>query len=388
MGNGREPSNEGGITMPRHLSEQVVVITGASSGIGRATAIALGSHGATVVLAARNASALRAAAGDVERAGGHAHVVETDVADWRQVEHLASEAVERFGRIDTWVNNAAVVAYATVEETSVEEIEQILRVDLMGQIHGMKAALPIMRRQGGGAIINVASIEAIRSLPFHAPYGASKHGIKGFTEALRLELQHEGLPIHVTLVMPGSINTPFMTHARSKLGVKPLPLPPIYEPEIVAEAILHAAEHPTRDIIVGGAAKILSLMQRLSPTLVDWYLLQGGRGFHNQMTDEPDDGQDNLFAPMGGRGSVHGEFGSRSKSSSLYTQLFELRPAPGPALLGMAAAVGTVLLLRRWSHGSASRLDGREMARGLAGKAGDPLRPVAEAVGAAADRLI
>jgi short-subunit dehydrogenase len=305
-----------------------------------------GQRGASVVLAARNEAALRDVARQVERLGGAAEVVVTDVAEWPQVERLAQRASDRFGRVDTWVNNAAVSAYATVEESTVEEIDRLLQVNLHGQIYGMKAALPHLARQGHGTIINVASALAERAVPLQAAYCAAKHGIKGFTEALRLELTRDHPGITLTLIEPSSINTPLFTHARSRLGVKPQPIPPVYEPRVVAEAILFAAEHPRRTIVAGGSGKMLVLAQKLSPALVDWYLLQNDRGFEQQRGDQPDDGQDNLFAPMNGQGSVTGDFGQRSKATSLYTRHLELHPQRQRVLNAVALA-GLVTLVRR-----------------------------------------
>jgi short-subunit dehydrogenase len=330
----------------RPISEQVVVITGASSGIGREAAVRFGERGASVVLAARNEAALGEAAKEVERLGGEAHVVVTDAAEWDQVERLAREAVDRFGRVDTWVNNAAASEYATVEEMTVEEIERQVQVILMSQLYGMKAALPYMKRQGHGTIINNASGFAKRSVPLQAAYCAAKHGIKGFADALRLELQHEKSGVNVTLLMPSSINTPFFGHARSRLGVKPRPVPPIYEPRAVAEAILFAAEHPRRDVVVGGAGKMLEVMERISPSLLDRLMLARGTMFEMQKTNQPDDGRDNLFDPVGGLGSTTGDFGRFSKSTSLYTRHLEQYPNRKRVLLGLAAA-GAVALVRR-----------------------------------------
>jgi short-subunit dehydrogenase len=333
--------------MPRTLSEQVVVITGASSGIGRETAIELGMRGGWVVLAARNEQALRETAREVERAGGKAHIAGTDVAIWPQVERLAQEAVDHFGRIDTWVNNAAVSEYATVEQMSMEEIQQIIQIILMGQIHGMKAALPHLVRQNGGTVINVASALAKRSVPLQSAYCAAKHGIKGFTESFRMELQHEHPDITVTLILPSSINTPLFRHARSKLGVLPKPMPPIYEPQAVAEAILFAVEHPRREIVVGGAGKLLEIGEALSPSLLDWYMLRNGKMFTQQQTQQPDDGQDNLFESLPGKkGSTTGEFGQKSKTVSLYTRHVESHPVRKRMLTAAAAALA-LLTVRR-----------------------------------------
>jgi short-subunit dehydrogenase len=328
------------------ISEQVVVITGASSGIGRETAVQFGQQGASVVLAARNKAALQEVSKEIERLGGQALVVKTDVGEWNQVEQLAQATVDRFGRIDTWVNNAAATIYATVEEMTIEEVKRTIQVILMSQIYGMKAALPHMKRQRYGTIINNASIFAQRSVPLQASYCAAKHGIAGFTEALRLELEHEHSGITVTLLMPSSINTPLFTHARSKLGVKPQPIPPIYEPHVVAEAILFAAEHSRRDIVVGGAGKLLAVMQRISPSLLDRFMLMRGQMFKLQQTTQPDDGQDNLFAPMDGTGSTTGEFDYRSKSTSLYTRYLDQYPLRKRVLL-TAMMAGVATLLRR-----------------------------------------
>ncbi len=329
----------------RPISEQVVVITGAASGIGRETVIEFGKRGARVVLGDQGQGALEEAARQVERAGGQAHPVTLDVARWEQVEDLARQVVDRFGRIDTWINNAAVSEYATVEQMTPQEIERIVQVILMGQIWGMKAAIPHMKRERRGMIINVASVLAMRSVPLQSAYCAAKHGIKGFTESLRLELEHEKSGINVTLVMPSSINTPLFEHARSKIEVQPMPIPPIYEPRVVAEAVLHAAEHPTRDIVVGGSGKMMTVVERISPSLLDWYMLRKDRMFQKQKTQQPDDGRDNLFEPLGGEGATTGQFGQKSKSVSLYTRHLEQYPNRKRALLG-AAALGTARLLR------------------------------------------
>jgi short-subunit dehydrogenase len=325
---------------------KVVVITGASSGIGRATATMFGEHGASVVLAARGREALEATAAEVERAGGSALVVPTDVSEWDEVQALRDAAVKQFSRIDTWINNAAVSAYGTVDQMDVSEIERIIKVNLMGQIHGMKAALTQMRRQNHGTIINVASALAERAVPLQAAYSASKHGIKGFTEALRLELESDGVPIDIVLVMPSSINTPLFNHARSKVGLKPMPIPPVYEANVVAEAIVQVSESPVRDVVVGGAGKALVTGQRISPSLLDVYMTSGRRMFTQQLTDEPANGEDNLFEPMPGAGSATGDFGQNSKGASPYTNLLELSPNRKRAAL-FVAAIGLGAVARK-----------------------------------------
>lgn len=328
--------------MPRPLKDQTVVITGASSGIGRQTAIEFARRGAALMLAARDEAALRELTDQLQPFNGKTHYQVTDVSQRDQVQRLAQEADARLGRIDTWINNASVTEYATVEEMTIEEIERIIQVNLLGAIYGVKAVLPYMKQQGEGTIINIASVLAMRSVPYQAAYCAAKHGLKGFSESLRLELKHAHSGIHVTLILPSSINTPLFTHARSKLGVKPMPIPPIYEPQTVAEAILFAAEHPRRQIIVGGAGKLLTLLERISPSLADWYMLQGGRMFRQQRTDQPDDGRDNLYAPMEGLRETRGEFGEHAHATSPYTRYLETHPLVAGGLLvgSLLAAAG------------------------------------------------
>lgn len=332
--------------MPRPLAQQIVVITGASSGIGRQTALTFAKAGATCVVAARGGEALDAVAQEIERLGGRALPVVTDVGDWLAVEALARAAVDHFGRIDTWVNNAAISVYATAEELSVEEVDRVVRVNLLGQIYGCKAALPAFRRQGTGTIINVASVLAERSVPLQSAYCASKHGIKGFTESLRLELQRDPGGVAVCLVLPSSINTPLFAHARSRLGKQPAPIPPVYEPSTVAEAIAALAVHPRRQVVVGGAGKLVTLLERLSPALLDWYMARGNRGFHSQLSDRADDGSDNLFQPWPGAGRTTGEAGEQTRSSSLYTRYLELHPARKNGLLA-AGVLASLLLVAR-----------------------------------------
>ena len=336
---------------PRPLSEQVVVIIGASSGIGRRTAIEMGARGASVVLAARNDESLQAAAREVEAAGGKTKVVAVDATKFEDLERLANEAIQWQGRIDTWINDAAVSEYAKFEEMTLNEINRIVQVNLLGQIYGCKAILPRMRRQGYGTIMNVGSIVGMRAIPLQSIYCATKFGIRGFTDSLRMELADEGAGINVTLIMPPSTNTPFFNHARSKMGVKPMPVPPIYDVGIVARAIVFAAEHPRRDVLIGGASKLIEIMQRISPRLADWYLLQGRRGFKKQQTDEPDDGRDTLYRPEQGRGRSDGDFSDQAKSRSLYTPL-DLCPGVKAAIttgaiVGISALAARLLSERR-----------------------------------------
>src|SRR5215204_4116118 len=253
---------QGEMMQLKPVEEQVVVVMGASSGIGRDTALRFANRGAKVVLSARGEKGLNSLVEEIRHDGGQAVAVPADVAEFARVKEVADRAVEKYGRLDTWVHLAAVGLYATFEQTTPEEFQQVVDVNLMGQVYGAMAALPHIKREGRGALIHISSLEAKRSFPYHSAYAAAKHGIDGFLEALRVELKHEGWPISVTQVMPGTINTPFFDKGRTKLGVKPVGIPPIYEPETVSNIILYAAENRARDLVSGGAAQALIINQR------------------------------------------------------------------------------------------------------------------------------
>ena len=321
--------------MPAPLDQQTVVITGASSGIGRAAALLFGRRRASVVLAARNEAALRDVAQGVADGGGVALVVPTDVGRPAEVERLAERAAERFGGIDTWVNNAGVSAYARFEDLTAEEIERIVRVDLLGALHGARVALPRLRERGG-TLINVASVVGVQPLPFQAPYCAAKAALIAFGQSLRAELAQEDGEVHVTTILPPSTNTPFFEHALSKLGRQAKPVPPVWQPNVVAESIVFAAAHPRREIAVGAAGRQLTLLGRLAPGLGERLFSLPAVGREQQLTDEPDDGRHALFEP-GLRPATEGEFGRFALPVSPYTKLFEHYPVTRPL-----AALGTV----------------------------------------------
>lgn len=290
------------------IAQQVVAIVGASSGIGRESALQFGKRGAKVVVSARNESGLQSLVDEIQYLGGEARAIPADVADFEQVKAIADYTVETYGRLDTWVHVAATGILSMFEKITPEEFQRVIDVNLMGQVYGAMAALPHLKREGRGALIHISSMEGRRSLPLQSPYSAAKHSIEGFLESLRVELQHEGIPISVTSIKPAVINTPYYNHVRTKLGVKPTGIPPYYSPNLVADAILYTAEHPTRDFIVGDVGRILDVLQRLSPELVDFILLL--IGFQGQRTNElkSEDAPDNVFSPMQGYCQVEGDF--------------------------------------------------------------------------------
>ncbi len=328
--------------MTNHLQGHVAVVVGASSGIGRATALELSRRGATVVAAARNLAALETLAAE---AAGTIIPQVTDVTDPGAVDAVASAARSPFGRIDTWINAAAVAMYATVENTEPAELRRILDVNVVGTANGIRAALPIMEEQGHGTIVNIGSVESRRALPYQSAYAASKHAVKGLTDALRAELAHRDSPVKLVLVMPSAINTPFFRHARSKLGAMPQPFPPIYEPEMVAETIAHVAMHPIPEVIVGGGGKGLAMLERINPRLADALLGLRFVGLGQQITDRPDDGLDNLDAPLDETGAIHGEWGDQARRRSWYTSAIALHPTA--ARVAAFGSVGALLLAMR-----------------------------------------
>jgi NAD(P)-dependent dehydrogenase (short-subunit alcohol dehydrogenase family) len=327
------------------ISEQVVVLVGGSSGIGRETAKQFALRGARVVVAARGEEKLESLIEEINEQGGKAVAVPANAADPDDMQMLARKAVDLFGRIDTWVNLAAVSVYATFEQTTPDEFRQIMDVNLLGQIYATKAALPYLKKQGG-ALVCVSSAEANRAIPYHSAYAASKHGVKGFVDALRVELQHEGAPVTVTNVMPASVNTPFFETARTKLGVRPRGMAPVYEPEVVARTILYAAEHGPRDLYAGGAAKLLTVINRLSPSVGDTFFRRFG--MKAQRTDVPKSAlaPDNLYHPLPDEDRVHGAQGAEAREFSLYTWL-EIHPAARIAATGMVVAALAFVGIRR-----------------------------------------
>ncbi len=291
------------------IQDQVVAVVGASSGIGRETALQFAKKRAKVVVSGRSEVKLASLVDEIRSFGGDVTpVIIADVAEFDQVKAIADKAVDVYGRLDTWVHAPATAVFATFEQTTPEEFKRVIEVNLLGQVYGAMAALPYLKREGRGALIHISSIEGVRSLPLQSSYGAAKHGIEGFLESLRVELQHEKIPISVTSIRPAVINTPFWDNAKTRLGVQPAGIPPYYDPRLVADAIVYTATHPTRDFFVGDSARMLDFLQKLSPSLVDALLVQVG--FPLQRTQEPKSESDsnNLYEPVLNDTRVDGDF--------------------------------------------------------------------------------
>jgi NAD(P)-dependent dehydrogenase (short-subunit alcohol dehydrogenase family) len=311
--------------MRRSLDGRVVVIVGASSGMGRAAANRFAREGARVVCAARGKHALDATVSEIRQRGGAAFAVPTDVAEREQVQSLARQVVAEHGRIDVWANVVGIATYGTVEQTPPEEFERVVRVNLLGHVWGAYAALPHLR-ESTGTLIGVSSVVGIRAVPLLASYSASKWALRGFYDALRMELRHEGASVQVTTILPSSIDTPFFVHARSRLGTRPRPIPPVYDPEVVAAAIVRAAQRPTREVVVGGAGAGLLVLQRAAPAFADRLLNAGGLIWRLQRDSRPDPGHDSIDAPFDGAGAVRGGYPGHVAQTSAYTALVGQRP--------------------------------------------------------------
>jgi NAD(P)-dependent dehydrogenase (short-subunit alcohol dehydrogenase family) len=300
-------------TMTKHFHTKVVVITGASAGVGRATVQAFARHGARIGLLARGEDGLRGAARDVELSGGVALPIPVDVADAAGV-GAAAERIEReLGPIDVWVNNAMVSVFSPVSELHADEVRRVTEVTYLGVVNGTLAALARMRRRNRGVIVQVGSALAYRGIPLQAAYCGAKHAIQGFTESLRTELLHDNSGVRVTMVQLPAMNTPQFEWVKSRLPRLPQPVPPIYEPEVAARAILWAASHNRRREISIGLPTVVAIWgNKVAAGLFDRVLARSG--FDSQQTAEPasPDRQDNLWMPVPGDHGAHGPFAARS----------------------------------------------------------------------------
>lgn len=324
----------------KKLKDQVVVITGASSGIGLTTARMAAQQGARLVLAARNEDALEQLVDEIHAHGGEAVHVECDVGREDDLRRVAQAAIERFGGFDTWVNNAGVSIYGRILEVPPEDMHRVIDTNFWGAVYGSRIAADFLREHGG-ALINIGSTLSDRAIPLQGIYCASKHALKGFTDSLRMELEEEGAPVSVTLIKPAAIDTPYTEHAKNYLDSAPKNPPPVYAPEVVADAILYCAEHPERDVFAGAGGKMMSASGHYAPRLTDKVMEKFM--FSAQHSDKPPrDRDDNaLFKP--GRGlRQRGDYEGHVAETSVYTKA-SLHPLlTGIAAAGLALAVGAM----------------------------------------------
>jgi NAD(P)-dependent dehydrogenase (short-subunit alcohol dehydrogenase family) len=322
----------------------VVVVTGASSGVGRAIVRMLGERRARVALIARGVAGLLGAAAEIERSGGEAMVLPLDVSDATAVAAAADEVVSRWGRIDVWINNAMVSVFSPIAEMTADEFARVMNVTYLGAVHGTCAALRHMRQRNAGTIIQIGSALAYRSIPLQSAYCAAKAALRGFTDSLRCELAHDRSAIELTMLQLPAVNTPQFDVVRNRLGKHARPVPPIYQPEVIAGAVAHAIEHPAREMWIGGSTILAILGQRMVPGMLDQYL--GRRGYAAQVTDAvPPTGVDNVDAPLAGDRGAHGVFDRDARGSSVVLWLRLHRSEIAAVALG--AAAGLVALTRR-----------------------------------------
>lgn len=328
----------------RLLNEQVIVITGASSGIGLATAKLAARRGAQVVLVSRDEEDLARAVREIQERGASAVHFVADVADQAAMQRVARDVVVQFGRIDTWINNAGVTVYGLIEEVPTEDARRLFETNYWGVVNGSLAALPHLR-SGGGALINLGSVLSDTGYPLQGHYTASKHAVKGFTDSLRLEVEKSGAPVCITLIQPAAIDTPYPEHAKNHLGFEAKHMPPVYAPEVVAKAILHCAERPERNVLVGGSGKVFSTSEKFAPRLFD--RMKEATSFHGQLTDRPARSGDTLFHPRPDDGRVRGGHPGHVMKTSAYT---EARLHRGKALLGLAVLGAGLFVAKRARH--------------------------------------
>lgn len=337
----------------KNLSAQVMVITGASSGIGLVTARMAAKRGARLVLAARSEHALKQLAEEINSSGGEAVYVVADVGREEDVREISEKAQERFGGFDTWVNNAGVSIYGNLLDVSTDDMRRLFDTNLWGVVYGSLAAAERLKTRGG-AIINVGSTLSDRAIPVQGIYSASKHAVKGFTDALRMELEAEGAPVSVTLIKPGAIATPYPQHAKNYMEREPTVPPPVYAPEVVAEAILYCAENPERDVFAGGGGKAISMSGHYAPRVTDkvmeWSM------FEMQKSDEPParSRDDNGLYKASGELKERGDYKVPVFERSIYTKA-SLHPFVAGAIIAGAGIALAALLLPLQSNGGKNK---------------------------------
>jgi short-subunit dehydrogenase len=326
------------------LKEQVLVITGASSGIGLATARMAAQQGARLVLAARSDESLRQLEDEIRRRGGEAISVDADVGLEDDVRRIADTAVSHFGGFDTWINNAGVSIYGRCLEVSIEDMKRLIDTNLWGVIYGSRIACEYLRNRGG-ALINIGSEVSDKAVPLQGVYSASKHAVKGWTDALRMELEQDQFPISVTLIKPAAIDTPYTEHAKNYLADQPQHAAPVYAPESVAEAILYAATTPVRDLFVGGGGKLVSTMAQWAPRFTDKVVGKMlSSGTHSGRPPKPGDALHSAGGGLRERGDYPGMV-----RNSLYTKASIHPLLTGVAAVGAGIAVAALMRSARES---------------------------------------
>jgi NAD(P)-dependent dehydrogenase (short-subunit alcohol dehydrogenase family) len=327
---------------------EVVVVTGATSGVGRAIVREFAKNGASIALLARGRDGLEAAKRDVEQAGGTALVLPTDVSNQEQVEAAAQSVEEALGPIDIWVNDAMTTVFAEFMEIEPEEFQRATEVTYLGAVWGTRAALKRMLERDRGTIVQVGSAMAYRGIPLQAPYCGAKHAMKGFFESVRCELRHNGSNVHMTMVQLPGLNTPQFDHCRAKTEKHPMPVPPIYEPEVAARAVYWAAHAKRRELYVGVPTLYTIWGNKLAPWFAEWYLAKTAYG-SQQMPDKPldPDRPDNLFEPVSGDPGAHGRFDDKAHGRSPQAWLAEHKSSLGAAALAGTGALATALLTLR-----------------------------------------
>lgn len=325
----------------KQVKDQVIVITGASSGIGLVTARMAAKRGARLVLAARSEDALRQLTDEISRNGGQAVYVVADVGRQEDVRQIARTAQETFGGFDTWVNNAGVSIYGKLEDTPVEDMRRLFETNVWGVVYGSLEAIEQLKLRGG-ALINLGSVLSERAILLQGAYSASKHAIKGFTEALRMELEADSAPVSVTLIKPSAINTPYARHAKNYMDVGATFPPPVYAPEQVARAILHSAEHPERDVFVGAGAKGLAQLEHYAPRLTDKVMEKVFAGLEKADRPAGPREQNGLDRPSGHL-EERGDYEGLTIESSPYTWA-----ALHPGVTAAMVATGALAVAALW----------------------------------------